>query len=234
MGFKRSEWNTIIQQINDKITACGSSIEPLVEAGPDHRWSVDDVRTVQTTLMGLCTNADFDPVIPLRWKQSTINRLQEAIVACDCCGWEMYELPYTWGLTHEACTILGAPYDCYYLNLAGQTCGASGFRYRVGALYCDVLYRINGDLAPRKIAWGYTILDDSGIAASEIPNTNIFAVETGSTIIVEELDSSLHIGSVNELATHGLSLPDEIEACLVSPFVSSYYGIEIRRDVVCL
>jgi hypothetical protein len=89
MGFKRSEWNAIIQAVNDKITACESELPLLDEAGINHRWSVADILAVQNTLSELCPNTSFDPFIPLRWKQSTFNYLQEAIENCNCCDQEL-------------------------------------------------------------------------------------------------------------------------------------------------
>ncbi len=234
-AFKRSDWNLLIQQVNAQAVACGYS-EPLEEVTEGHIWSVEDVTQMRNALLEICANGpEFNEPLTI-WSQALVDELQSAIVNCGCCDWALYELPYTWGLEEVSCTILGAPYDCYYTNLSGQTCGVSNRRYRVAMLYCSVLYRINGDLAPRKEGWMWSILDDSGVAESAIPDVRIFAVEPGSTITIEELDTLLLIGSVRELYADPRSgaMPAAIAACLSPPYTSEYYGIEIQPDVVCL
>jgi hypothetical protein len=87
--LKRSDWNDIIQQVNDLSSnpdaGCDPIEPPLEEVGPDHKWSKTDISTVQDRLKEICEENEFDE-IPDLWKQRTIDEINEAIARgwCDC------------------------------------------------------------------------------------------------------------------------------------------------------
>jgi len=89
-AYKRTDWNDIIQQVNDVLqnpppdTDC-EPLPTLDEVGPNHRWSKADIQEVQDALKATCEDISFD-TIPELWKQSIIDEINEAIEQawCDC------------------------------------------------------------------------------------------------------------------------------------------------------
>jgi len=87
-AFKRSDWNQIIQQVND-IRANPPSgcdpLDPIDEVGPNHIWTFGDIQEVQDALIETCETITFSET-PELWKQSIIDEINDAMsqVWCDC------------------------------------------------------------------------------------------------------------------------------------------------------
>ena len=81
--FTNDEWNQIIQDINDLATGC-ADVDPLDEVEECHRLSKTDITDVQDKLVELCEDNVFTPP-DMKWLQSTIQEIEDAIEAGDCC-----------------------------------------------------------------------------------------------------------------------------------------------------
>jgi hypothetical protein len=83
MAFKRSDWNAVIQAVNDKNDSLGHPVAYLQLVGPDHLWSTSDVIAVRAKLQALCTESN--PVFTAdttKWTQAIVNELYDAITNC--------------------------------------------------------------------------------------------------------------------------------------------------------
>ena len=92
MAFKRSDWNSIIDQVNALITSCGSAVAQLTEVPTDHIWSVADILVVRDALTQLC-NSTFS-ADTVKWTQAIIDEINNAIANCQC-GPTVFEVPTT-------------------------------------------------------------------------------------------------------------------------------------------
>lgn len=86
--FKRSDWNAIIQQVNDILQNPPDGCDPLPpidEVGPNHIWTFGDIEEVQEALIATCATIEFEET-PELWKQSIIDEINDAIgeAWCDC------------------------------------------------------------------------------------------------------------------------------------------------------
>lgn len=88
--FKRSDWNEIIQRVNDVITAPPADTDcdplpPLDEVDPNHIWSKDDITEVRDALMATCPSISFNAELRL-WSQDVLDEIDAAIdqAWCDC------------------------------------------------------------------------------------------------------------------------------------------------------
>jgi len=138
--YTRIAWNSIIDQINDKIKSCGSSITPLVEVDPDHVWTTDDVTPVRDTLTKLCASSNPVFIAPLTiWAQAIIDEINKAIANCQCTECDLAaDAGITINVTVPASvTSLGWRYGGYqwaewidFTSLIGLTVGAAKMTYR--------------------------------------------------------------------------------------------------------
>ena len=81
--WTRAKWNDIIRRINERIEQCQSGT-PLEEVPEGHIWSVADIIAVRSRLEGMCRN-EFDFSADLvKWTQTLIDELDDAIDNCDC------------------------------------------------------------------------------------------------------------------------------------------------------
>ena len=82
MGYSRSEWNGLIDDVNDVITQPPQdtncvALAPLSHVGPNHLWSKTDILEVQSVLRQTCSSIDFEP-LPDKWKRSIIVEIEAA------------------------------------------------------------------------------------------------------------------------------------------------------------
>ena len=82
--YKRTaDWNEqIIQKINELAEEC--EIDPLEEVDECHKLGKSDIQQAQDKLKEICDENTFGP-IPDKWKVSTIQELEDAIAAGECC-----------------------------------------------------------------------------------------------------------------------------------------------------
>ena len=85
--WKRTDWNDIIDRVNDLCTNPDSGctgIDPLDDVEADHIWSVDDVQQVRDKLTEICSDNQFNADLRL-WKQDIIDEINDAI-SRGCCN----------------------------------------------------------------------------------------------------------------------------------------------------
>ncbi len=85
MAWKRSDWNGIIQRINElstNPTSGHTALDPLEEVPEDHKWSVNDINIVRNRLLEFCPENTFI-ADTIKWTQDLIDEIETAIAA----GW---------------------------------------------------------------------------------------------------------------------------------------------------
>lgn len=88
-AWKLTDWNDIIQRVNDLSQNPDSgcdALEPLEEVTDPHRWSVMDIETVRDRLLEICKDNEFSAET-VKWKQDIVDEINAAIATgwCDCC-----------------------------------------------------------------------------------------------------------------------------------------------------
>jgi len=95
--WKRSDWNAIIQQVNDLIAdrpqGC-AELTPLDEVGPDHRWSTNDISLVRSRLFDMCNDSTFN-TLAYKWQKDVIDEINANITNGWCGCEETWTGPYS-------------------------------------------------------------------------------------------------------------------------------------------
>lgn len=88
--FKRSDWNGLIDQVNNVITnpPPDTDCQPqtaIEHVGPNTIWKKSHIREVQEAIKATCDEIEFDP-IPDKWKQSIVDEIQDKLgqAWCNC------------------------------------------------------------------------------------------------------------------------------------------------------
>src|SRR5690242_2693726 len=90
MAFKRSEWNDLIDAVNEVLqnppgeTDC-NPLPALEHVGPGTIWRKSHIKQVQDALKATCDSISFN-TIPDLWKQSIVDEINTAIgqAWCNC------------------------------------------------------------------------------------------------------------------------------------------------------
>ena len=122
--WTRTDWNDVIDRVNEKISTCRSGSENLPHVDPNHIWKKSDVILVRDKIAELCSDTNFTEL--KLWTQKIIDELNSALDNCDCNGG---------GLTCVACDAptftMDLPYDGteggHELFLTGLQVASSGY-----------------------------------------------------------------------------------------------------------
>jgi len=143
-AFKRTDWNGIIQQVNDVLQNPPTGCDPLPtieEVGLKHRWSKADIQEVQDALISTCPDITFE-AIPELWKQSIIDEITDAIGQAWCdCDCDLDPIPSEDGLeftffTQGAGPLVDPPDEVLLSSLInGLTLGEPGIDGRTWAFF---------------------------------------------------------------------------------------------------
>ena len=82
--FTRSDWNNIVDDINDRRTGCGYS-DGLLSLLPENSiWTIANVIAARNSLLDTCNPPPTfsEPVI--KWTKAMVEELENAISNCDC------------------------------------------------------------------------------------------------------------------------------------------------------
>lgn len=88
-AFKRSEWNDLVGEVNDKLTnPTGSSCPAqlaLNELPANSIWKRTDVTTMRERIMATCPDIVFESLKPL-WDQATLDEIRSKLdqMWCNC------------------------------------------------------------------------------------------------------------------------------------------------------
>jgi len=92
MAFKRSDWNDLIDAVNEVLQNPPDGCNPLptiAHVGPGTIWRKSHIRQVQDAIKATCDDITFGPV-PDLWEQSIVdeinNKLEQAWCNCDECN----------------------------------------------------------------------------------------------------------------------------------------------------
>lgn len=203
VGYKLSEWNKVIQDVNEALADCLDPI-PLAE-GPNHRIAKSDLRQIHDAIKSICPDAVFsslDPT-PLRFKRSQIDEIYDALEDCNCdddCTSEDGTIVVIDDLTRHVSVYCGGEEPetqtmAEYLN--GIVVGAPGI---IGRSFTFVNEQYGSSTDPDTTGPGCTgILDVNGaiiviIGASSIAPTNpgiaVFCEDCGSEACGEAIDEA--------------------------------------------
>ena len=97
MAWKRSDWNAIVQQVNDLIADPPSGcpqLDALEEVGPSHKWSAKDFLAVRSRLFEMCNYSTFI-AFAYKWKRDLIDEINAAISNGWCGCEDQWTGPYT-------------------------------------------------------------------------------------------------------------------------------------------
>jgi hypothetical protein len=121
VAWKRSDWNAIIQQVNDLShnppEGC-DALDPLPTVGPNHKWSRSDIYTLQERLLEMC-DEDVFVGYHAKWAQSIITELNQAIdnewCGCEPNQWEgPYEVEFAFDTTTYPGSTIVEEYEDFY------------------------------------------------------------------------------------------------------------------------
>ena len=131
--FKLSDWNAIVQAINNLITRSGSSTSKLAVVTAPHRWSVADILAARAALFAACANGPTFRAATVKWSQAIVDELNQAIADCESCN-PMAENGLTFDVPVTSVPVSGTPgawHVLYGIALDGLQLGRPGITNRV-------------------------------------------------------------------------------------------------------
>lgn len=253
--YRRTDWNSIIQQVNDlcenppEATDC-DPLATLEEVDANHIWVKGDIQQVRDKLTEICDENVFAETLDY-WKQATIDEINEAIVNgwCGCepecvsdCSNAVDENPvisYLGSFNQSACHNCGAPPDCpgcpatclYADRLAAQMKGgeassASSDWADLWVEYCDLVKAVE-DLE---------VIRDNECA--QPPPNNCAAAQAAVDAKQAERDAKLEAANAKEAeadaaAAESMTLADAVGPPDAQHYYSGDAGSEPWADTAC-
>ena len=146
--FKRSDWNSIIQAVNNLSTnpPVGTDpLSPLDQVPAGHKWSASDIQAVRSKLQAICGDNSFSAPL-VKWSQASIDEIRSAIARGWCGTWidhpEDICITIAEPVPYDLTVYLGPAYNCTPEEDAGCQAGCDSGERPV--TYTSLASLVNG------------------------------------------------------------------------------------------